>query len=58
MNPLFQPTPAELRVLIHWHAERRDHAALLCDRAAYERHVARIAELERMPPERQYEEAA
>lgn len=58
MNAMFCPTPAELRALIHWHAERREQAALVGDRAAYDAAQRRIAELQAMLPENQYEAAA
>lgn len=55
MNAVVCLNPCELRALIHWHAGRRDQAVLMYDRSAIERHAARILELERMLPERQYE---
>lgn len=57
MNALFCPTPAEIRALIAHHAELREHARLLLDRAAIEAQSARIAELEALLPEQQYEAA-
>lgn len=55
MNALACLTAAEIRALIHWHADQRDVAALLADRAGFESHAGRIEELKRLLPERQYE---
>lgn len=58
MNAIACLTPREIRSLIHSHAQWRDDAALIGDAKGYHYHVARIAELEAMLPERQYEVAA